>query len=268
MTAEAALALDPHANAVLRAALRYAPRTLPLRGKVPNVGRDWPSWQATADTIRAHWATHPHDNVGVRTGRGLIVLDVDPRAGGHDHLADLEHEHGELPETLEVRTGGGGRHLYFHGPSDLASYDLASGLEVKSAGRQVVAPPSVHPDTGALYEWLPDRAPGRLPLAILPGWIAAMTAVADPAAPDRPAAKAASTWTKMLAEGIPQGRRHANLCSLGGHLFARRSLDPHLVAHLVRSVNQTACRPPLPTAELERIIDDIAAREARKRGVR
>ena len=72
----------------------------------------------------------------------------------------------------------------------------------------------------------------------------------------------------MLAEGIPQGRRHADICRLAGHLFARRSLDAHLAAHLVRSVNETACRPPLPSAELERIIDDIAAREARKRGVR
>ncbi len=166
-----------HAGELLTAALRYAPRTIPLwaprarvpcPGKSPSVGAGWPAWRATPETIRAWWGDHPADNVGVRTGGGLVVIDVDPRAGGDDVLGDLEHEHGDLPATVTCQTGGGGRHLYFRGPRDLPSYDLGAGLEVKAAGRQVVAPPSVHPTTGALYEWEAARAPGDLALAQLP----------------------------------------------------------------------------------------------------
>jgi hypothetical protein len=47
---------------------------------------------------------------------GLVVVDVDPRAGGTRELFALEQQYGKLPETVEVLTGGGGRHLYFLHP--------------------------------------------------------------------------------------------------------------------------------------------------------
>jgi len=40
-------------------------------------------------TVRAWWARLPQANVGLATGAGLLVLDVDPRHGGADSLADL-----------------------------------------------------------------------------------------------------------------------------------------------------------------------------------
>ncbi|HUH68486.1 MAG TPA: bifunctional DNA primase/polymerase, partial [Mycobacterium sp.] len=44
---------------------------------------------------------------------GLIVVDVDPRAGGHDELAHLLNRHGPLPATWTTETGSGGWHLWF-----------------------------------------------------------------------------------------------------------------------------------------------------------
>jgi len=156
------------------AARSFGARAVPLvpRGKRPAVS-DWPNWPATPEAIDTWWRRHPDANVGVRTGRGLVVLDVDPRAGGDGELQRVEHEYGALPATLEVVTGGEGRHLYFRGPRDLSSYDLAPGLEVKARGRQVVAPPSVHP-SGRLYVWHPARSPETTPQALVPVWIAAL----------------------------------------------------------------------------------------------
>lgn len=51
--------------------------------------------------IREWWDMWKDANVGVATGKeaGFFVIDVDPRSGGHKALADLEREHGKLPET-------------------------------------------------------------------------------------------------------------------------------------------------------------------------
>jgi len=258
-------------TAVLEAALRYAPRTVPLHppdafpagdqrnGKAPCVGRDWCNWKATPEAIRAHWERHPRSNVGVRTGGGLVVLDVDPRAGGDDVLGDLEHEHGELPPTLKVATGGGGTHYYLRGPRDLPSFDIGTGLEVKAAGRQVVAPPSVHPDTGALYEWEADCAPGERELAELPAWVAQGRENGR----ERPARTSTDEWVALVRDGLTEGGRNSGLARIVGHLLAR-DVDARLVAELAHLVN-TRCRPPLEAREVDRIVASIAGREIRRR---
>ena len=58
-------------------------------------------------------------NVGLATGAasGLLVLDIDPKHGGDASLAFLEAQHGSLPPTPTVTTGGGGRHFYFRYPN-------------------------------------------------------------------------------------------------------------------------------------------------------
>ena len=62
-------------------------------------------------------------NIGLRTGDGCtpgesraFVIDVDPRHGGDDTLAELELQHGPLPETIRAQTGGGGEHIFFRIP--------------------------------------------------------------------------------------------------------------------------------------------------------
>jgi hypothetical protein len=50
----------------------------------------------------------PEANLGVCTEK-LVVIDVDPRHGGDESFKQLEAEHGEMPATWRVLTGGGGR---------------------------------------------------------------------------------------------------------------------------------------------------------------
>lgn len=256
------------AEELLAAALAYAPRTIPLwaprarvpyPGKSPSVGAGWPTWRATPETIRAWWADHPADNLGIRTGGGLIVIDIDPRAGGDDVLADLEHEHGDLPATVECQTGGGGRHVYFRGPRDLPSFDLGAGVEVKAAGRQVVAPPSVHPTTGAIYAWEPGHAPGDVELAQLPAWVSAGREERR----ERPSRTPASEWVALVRDGLSDGERNNGIARLVGHLLAK-DVHVHLVAELAHLVNGRN-RPPLEAREVDQVLESIAGREVRRR---
>ena len=162
----------------LAAALWYAERgwrTVPeARGKKA----PWlPEWQRAAstdaETIRGWGQERPDAGVGIATGEGsgIFVFDVDPGHGGNESLAALEAAHGPLPETQRVRTGGGGTHHYFRWPGfDVrnSAGRLGPGLDVRGAGGQVVAPPTVHPDTGEEYEW--ETGPDVI-VAVAPGWL-------------------------------------------------------------------------------------------------
>jgi hypothetical protein len=243
-------------TALLEAALGYAPRTIPLppRSKAPVV-KDWPNWHATPDKIREHWGYNPEGNVGIRTGKGLVVLDIDPRAGGDKQLAALEAQHGKLPATVECVTGGGGRHLYFRGPAGLRSRDLAPGVEIKAEGRQVVAPPSVHPETGRAYQWANGRRLScRGDIAEMPDWLASAAVKAGSAGRD---------IAEIVADPPAEGTRHRELLRLVGKLFAD-GYDTATVGRLARGWNRELS-PPLPDAEVERAVADIAAKESAKR---
>lgn len=104
-------------------------------------------------------------NVGVRLGRGDLVVDVDPRnfAEGDDPIARLESDLGfKLDDFPQVITGSGGFHFYMTLPSGFEPVENVKaypGIEFKSHGRQVVAPGSVHPDTLDAYRWDPLSMP-------------------------------------------------------------------------------------------------------------
>ena len=135
---------------LLEAAIAWAGRgfrVFPLSPgtKIPPKGLAWKA-EATTDPARltAWWAENPSYNIGVATGGGLIVIDVDPKPGVEGALLALD-----LPDdTLTVRTPSGGRHLYLRG-DDVAnsSRKLGIGIDVRGVGGYVVAPGSYFADT-------------------------------------------------------------------------------------------------------------------------
>lgn len=92
------------------------------------------------------------------------MVDVDPRHGGDEALHDLERERGVLPQSVESKTGGGGRHVYLRCTEPIRSRTdaLAKGIDIKADRGYVIAPPSTHPDTGRRYEWDLDPIEGEL----------------------------------------------------------------------------------------------------------
>lgn len=138
------------------AALAYAAlglSVIPLDGKRPAL-KSWTQYQrnrADAQTIRA-WK---FGNLGIVCGAvsgNLVVLDLDGAAG----YATFAATYSALAQTYTVTSGGGvGRHVYFYvdvlPPSVKAMNTPIGHLEVCGEGRQVVAPPSIHPITGRSY---------------------------------------------------------------------------------------------------------------------
>lgn len=156
--------------------------------------------KATTDPemIRKWWdETYKGHGVGIVTGQGsgLFVLDVDVSDGkqGRESLAALDDKYGKLPPTARVVTGSGGWHLYYRLPAGCsirndAGKRLGAGLDIRGEGGQVVAPPTVHPGTGALYEW--DKSAPAEP-AEAPTWLLELledSPADEPAEEDEPPA--------------------------------------------------------------------------------
>jgi hypothetical protein len=166
---------------MLDAALAYAARgwcIFPLRGKLPCIakvdgGNGCHDGTTDEATIRAWWKKFPKANIGLSTGpmSGLLVVDVD----GEEGEENLKALNLGLPPTLTNLTGGGGRHLVFSYPPgetiSISAGRLGLKIDTRGAGGYIVAPPSLHPDTGAFYEWQDDAvtiaAPPEALLALL-----------------------------------------------------------------------------------------------------
>lgn len=115
---------------------------------------------ATTDEqrIRDWWAQDPEAGIGVSLAEsGLLALDIDPRNGGRETLAELEAAHGVLHSDCTAVTQGGGEHRLFRADPEL-SYPptLGEGLDLKHHGYICVAP-----TLGPLgdYRWADGRSP-------------------------------------------------------------------------------------------------------------
>jgi len=242
-------------NGLLDAAVRYARlawRVHPLRpGDKRPILQNWPE-QATTDraVITRWWQQNPKANIGIATGNGLLVLDVDASHDGYETLEQLQDKYGILPDTPTVLTGSGGRHIYFRLPEGgtvrNSAGKLGPGLDVRGDGGYVVAPPSTHPN-GQRYEWLEGQSPDDLPLADAPEWLIRLIAQATPRQRD--------------GDGngngrVPSGQRNSYLASLAGRL-RRSGLVEEAIARALLAENAAVCDPPLAEAEVCRIAASI-----------
>ena len=167
---------------------------------------------ATCDEVRIERLLRGAVNIGIATGTlaGFVALDVDPRNGGSDSLARLERELGSLPSTVRSVTGGKGEHVYFQDPKQALRGRLKAGIDIKSNGGLLVAPPSVHA-SGRRYEW--KHAPDEVRLAMLPSrWLASMIRP-EPTAPMNAGhargGHVDSRWLPPRCERIVRARAYA-----------------------------------------------------------
>jgi hypothetical protein len=233
----------------LDAALGYAARRLHVfpchpRSKAPAVAHGFYAATTNPETIRRLWRI-PNRNVAVRTGvvSGVWVVDVDGDRG-EASIRRLEAEHGLLPPTREVISGGGGRHLWlrYTGPIPSSVGHIAPGVDVRADGGYIIAPPSLHDETGRPYCWSVDAVDD---LAIAPEWLVTLARKRpQPAIPERavariypdgrPGAYGAAALERecaALAAVAPGGRNHAlnraAFCLF--QLVAGGELDRHTV---------------------------------------
>jgi hypothetical protein len=211
---------------------------------------------ATCDptVISTWWSQWPDANVAIVTGAvsGLIVLDVDPAHGGDEALNDLEMIYGHLPQTVEVVTGSGGRHVYFRHPGSTvpnSAGKVGAGLDVRGDGGYVVAPPSLH-ISGRRYEWEVSGDPADVELAPVPDWLLRLMAdapartVQQGAPASRSGLPLAKQALDFVANGAPVGQqRDAAVRTARSYLGAGYSVQDTAAA-LWRGLQASPCGDP------------------------
>ncbi len=243
---------------MLEAALSYAARgwaVFPLasRGKTPVIKGGFTNATTDAESIRAGWGRNPSYNVGIATGTmsgGLVVIDIDvhPERGedGSEYLWEWERDHGELPETVSAITGSGGRHLFYRATENVGSSTNAdAGIDIRADGGYIVAPPSIHP-TGGAYAW--ENHPDEFEVAEADANVMAFIRSVQKRS------EGARREAFKVPETIGAGQRNDTLFKLASSMQSKGD-DTALIYAYVETVNKMKCRPPLPSSEVERIVE-------------
>ena len=148
-------------------------------GKHPLTRHGFKDATTDPEVIRRWWRKYPWANIAIATGEKsgrLLVIDIDckPSRGISGEETWQEVEQG-CPATVEVLTGGGGRHLYFNYPDSVKIKSgvgmIGPGVDVRADGGYVLAPPSLHL-SGKRYEWEGSSDPlDGVAVAPVPDWV-------------------------------------------------------------------------------------------------
>lgn len=251
----------------LDAALMYASmgwRVFPLypKSKNPATTHGFKDATTDGDQIESWWAKNPNYNVGIATGSGLCVIDVDDKpknaVQGSDALRDWELEHGDIAETVTAISGTGGVHYYYDvGDAEIPS--CASDkifIDLRSEGGFIVAPPSIHPDTSEPYMWdvSPEDAP---PTKVSP----IEKACIDWIYKSRRGADKGGRRKKPKVKTVKEGEgRNSYLYEIGCSVRGQGA-DDAVVAAYLETLNDRTCKPPLSDGELSKIINSVCSKE-------
>ena len=134
-------------------------------GKHPRVKGGFKAATDNEAQIRRWWTKFPDANIGLATGSGLVVIDVDGKEGAIE-FKTLVEQNEALPDTLVAQTGRG-YHLVFatRDNSPEVRSSARGNVHVRGEGGYIIAPPSNH-ISGNDYKWI-----RRNSIAILPEWL-------------------------------------------------------------------------------------------------
>lgn len=145
---------------------------IPIQHRTRQPLVDWAKYQQVLPTRVEldDWATQfPNSGMAIVCGRvsRLMVLDVDPRHGGHLSMKAYP------PLARTVWTGGGGWHFYFRVDESFPKrLNLLPGVDLLGEGSIVYAPPTIHP-SGEPYRWV-----GKM-LHTVPSWVRVLIGARD-----------------------------------------------------------------------------------------
>ena len=228
---------------------RQGYRVFPLvpGGKIPLIakergGRGCLDATLDANQIERWWGECPNANIAIGTGRGLLVIDLDPRKNKQwlESLRELA-----LPQTFTVRTWSGGWHLYLSFTDDpriTIGADLLPGIDWRGNGGYVVA-------VGSVVEGVTYQIAKNLPIAQAPAELL-----------DRIIAARRTRRIERDAQGhmvIPETRRNDTLMRIGCAI-RRWGVEYNAILEALRAVSSDHCEPALDDEELRQIAASAA----------
>ena len=215
---------------LLEAALAYADAGRRVHPVHPQTKRPLTRWSQSAttepDRVRALWETFPTASIGMCTGDGIVVIDVD---------IDSPEPDSSLAQTRTARTRKGWHHIYSSADPIRCSVGvIAEHIDVRGENGYVVAPPSPG------YSWHNDAAIQPLPPELL--W-AIRQHSSTPSQPGR---------RFEFQTHVGEGQRNSYIAAMAGSAIRNGYDDLDELLPLVAEHNAEVCDPPLPDDEVKR----------------
>ncbi len=232
---------------------------LGVKSKAPMVskadgGRGCLDATLNENQVREWWGKWPLANIGIATGHGWWVLDIDVKKGGDESWDLIRRQYPKLPDTIEQTTGTLGRHLLYLEPRDFKIHNseslIGAGIDTRGRGGYIVASPSIHPDTKRPYIWDGMEEIEQQKIMPAPAWLLTMIREAM----ERKSEPGAATKTPPK---IIEGGRNSTLFKTAARARRFGWGEKEILAALV-AINQERCEPPLEYAELARIAASAA----------
>ncbi len=143
--------------------------------KVPQKGLKWREASTTDTEQWRKWFDDPDVNIGMDCGKSeLVVVDIDPRAGGIQSILGTSRAGLLLRDTLTVHTKSDGAHLIYHAhpghelrntAGSLPGVGPLPGIDLRASGGYVVFPSS-HME-GSSWRFIDVT----VPVALAPSWM-------------------------------------------------------------------------------------------------
>lgn len=238
-------------------------------GKHPRISE----WQKVATTDKAQikiwFQKWQSANIGIATGKGLIVLDVDGNKGGNESFKELIKD-SEFPETLTAQTGNG-YHLFFQFIENLTIKnsvgELGQGLDIRGENGFVVASPSLHRN-GKRYSWMNETKPCPLPEHLKDKLIEFenqrtnqnIKSTDSTQVITKDISKSSKKKTTFLI--FEQGQKGENngrsgtLCKIGCSMRGKGAILSE-ISDTLHEVNMRRCVPPMDNWEVEKIAQSV-----------
>lgn len=209
--------------------------------------------QATTDRdqIDRWWSHWPQANIGLATGGGVVVIDIDSPQAFDAFAATVRSSGGFVSPPPISRTGRGGYHIWLRTATPIPSSSgrIAQSIDVRGEGGYVIVPPSTN-GYGA-YRWVPNRGLDQIALPPIPEWLARLAA--NP------------RGARDVLQGVARGLRQTSLFQYASSLRARNTPLDEAIALVQLAAER--CAPPFPADEAEKLVRRIYARYAPSRPV-
>ncbi|WP_369377092.1 bifunctional DNA primase/polymerase [Streptomyces sp. cg36] len=275
---ERALAAAAHGLAVIplsrtklpavRSPHRAERRPVRCRGECGQIGHGVHDATTDPDAVRALFAAAPWaTGYGIACGgppHHLIGVDLDVKNGvdGIANFRRLAHDGGfAIPETVDVTTPSGGRHLWLRGPADHTVPNsvgrLAPGIDVRGSGGYLVGPGS----TTLRGQYVLTPGTERHSIATAPGQLLLLITPTTPAPASYPATPVSGRQAVALVQFVlnaPEGQRNDRL-----YWAACRAHESHHGTQLTQALAEAAVHTGLPESEARATIASAARAAAR-----
>jgi hypothetical protein len=211
-------------------------------GKHPKTAHGLQDATTDEKQIAEWWRMWPFSNIGLCTGDGLVVIDVDRPFDPADFV--------ESPQTLLAETGNG-YHKFYRTDRTIKNSvrKIGDHVDIRGEGGYIVAPPSLH-YSGKQYQFLNGLEIAELPDGLIPE----EPVQSQPQAP--PQVEEIIISENPNLEESSEGNRHEFLVREAGRM-RRFGYGEEIIYAALSQLNAQYCKPPKSDKDIRKIARTI-----------